>query len=301
MRLAPRSIIQKIKKKISRQKHKREAPLVKKEQIVNDLKKILNPGDHLILHSSLKSIGYVDGGAKTVIEAISDAITPTGTLAVPTYSMKGTMYQTCQDKDYIFDPRSSDTRLGLIPAAFLTLPGIYRSIHPTHSVSAIGKEAKFITEAHHLAESTFGNDSPWARLMKLDGKVLCIGMKMGRNTFSHVLEDRMLDDFPLPVRMKKTYFLKCKDWEGRLIEVPVNPLDPKYAKVRIDQQDRKDLRDYFWKEFIISNVINVGRVGQAIAWASNLNRYYDHLVKLMQEGITIYSSPKEIEKRPVES
>jgi aminoglycoside 3-N-acetyltransferase len=47
-----------------------------------------------LLHSSLKSIGYVEGGAQTVIEAILDVISSSGTLVVPTYSMRSSMSET---------------------------------------------------------------------------------------------------------------------------------------------------------------------------------------------------------------
>jgi aminoglycoside N3'-acetyltransferase len=81
---------------------------------------------------------------------------------VPTFSMKETIYKTCLDKNYIFDPRVTGTFLGAIPSTFLKFPGVYRSVHPTHSVSAVGKHAKYITESHHLAGSISGPDSPWA-------------------------------------------------------------------------------------------------------------------------------------------
>jgi hypothetical protein len=81
--------------------------------------------------------------------------------------------------------------------------------------------------------------------------------------------------------------------------VPVVPHDPKYKKIRMDQEHRKDLRKYFWEEFIRSGIIKVGRVGQAISWIVSANEYYDHLARLMKEGITIYSSSEELKRRPL--
>lgn len=279
---------------------RRTAPIIIRERIEKDLIKLgLKKGDSVLIHSSLKSIGYVEGGAPTVIDAFIEVLGLSGTLMVPTYSLKKSMYKTCLDKKYTFDPRTATTLLGIIPATFLRYPDVCRSIHPTHSISAIGENARYITEAHHLATSTFGHDSPRDRLMKLDGKILALGLKMGRNTFSHVLEDKMLDKFPLPVRMKQTFYIKCKDWAGNLIGVPVVPHDPQYIKIRMDQEHRKDLRKYFWEEFIRSGIIRVGRVGQAISWIASANEYYDHLVRLMQEGNTIYSSTEELKRRPL--
>jgi len=278
----------------------RKAPTITKHRIKEDLRKLgLAKGDIVFLHSSLKSIGYVKGGAATVIDAIIEVLDSSGTLIIPTFSMKKSIYDTCMDKAYIFDPQKTGTMLGIIPSTFLGYPNIYRSIHPTHSVSAVGKHAGYITEAHHLAPSIFGSDSPWDRLMKLDGKIFALGLKMGRNTFSHVLEDRMSDQFPLPVRMQESYLLKCKNWEGNIIEVPVTPFDPKLKKVRMDQDKRKDLREYFWEEFTRAGILKVGKIGQATSWLASANEYYDHLTALMREGITIYSSSEELKRRPL--
>lgn len=278
---------------------KRTAPRITRERLVVDLQSLgICEGDVVLLHSSLKSIGYVDGGPNTVLEAITEVIMPSGTLVVPTYHMVNyNMYDTCLDKKYVFDPRTADTFLGLIPSAFLKFPSIERSIHPTHSVSAVGKDAKYITEAHHLASSTFGTDSPWDRLMKLDGKVLGLGVTMGPVTFYHILEDLMLDEFPIPARMAETYRVSCRDWNGNLIKVPVNPHDPEIAEKRIDRNSY--LADYFGNEFSHAGLLRVGKVGEATSWWSSARKFYDHLLALMNEGITIYSTPDELARRPI--
>lgn len=276
---------------------KKESPHINRERIATDLRNLgLEKGDTVLLHSSLKSIGYVEGGPITVIEALLGVLSKKGTLMVPTYTLiEGSMYKTCTADDYIFDPKTSKTQLGAIPSTFLKLPGIERSIHPTHSVSAIGENAKYVVESHHLAQSTFGIDSPWDRLMKLNGKLLMIGLGMGRNTISHVLEDNLEDRFPLPVRMEKTFRVKCRDWDGSIIQVGVNPLDPKYIEHRMDQPARKDLRDYFWHNFVNAGILNVGKIGRAASWTANAKAYYQHLEGLMELGVTIYTRQEELQ------
>jgi aminoglycoside N3'-acetyltransferase len=297
-KMAPGSIRKLIRTQRELQELKKTALRITKDRIIDDLIQLgLQRGDIVNLHSAMKSIGYVEGGATTVIEAITDVITSSGTLMVPAFSMKKTIYKTCLDKTYLFDIRSAGTHLGAIPSAFLELPGIHRSIHPTHSVAAIGKQAAYITEAHHLGGSIFGADSPWGRLMQLDGKLLTIGLRMGRNTISHVIEER--DDFPVPTRMDRVYHLKCKDWIGNVIEVPVVPFDPNTNSTRMDNASRQDLRDYFWQEFNLAGILTVGKVGEAVAWSALANKYIEHLVRLMKEGITIYSAEDDLEKRPL--
>jgi aminoglycoside 3-N-acetyltransferase len=278
----------------------RTAPTITKPMIIKDLIQLgLGKGDVVFLHSSLRRIGYVEGGAATIIDAIIEVLGSSGTIIVPTFSLNKSIYKTCMDKTYIFDPLTTGTTIGIIPSTFLKYPDIYRSIHPTHSVSAIGKDAEYITEAHHLAPSIFGLDSPWDRLMKLDGKIFALGLKMGSNTFSHAFEDRMADKFPLTVRMKESYFLKCRTRDGEIIEVPVTPFDPKLIKLRMDQENRGDLREYFWQDFNRAGILKVGKIGQATSWLASANEYYDHLAALMKDGITIYSTSQELKRRPL--
>ncbi len=175
----------------------------------------IRAGDAVMLHSSLKSIGFVDGGPRTVLESLVEAVGPTGTLVVPTYWLPGgTILETCRLEGYVFDPRRDGSNLGRLPSEFLTFDGIARSIHPTHSVSAIGRDARHVVEDHHRAPSIFGTGSPWDRCHALDAKVVGLGISMGPVTFYHLLEDRLLDRFPLPVRMTETYRLPCIDWDG---------------------------------------------------------------------------------------
>src|SRR5262249_14848642 len=133
------------------QEIKRTVPAVPKDRIRADLDALgLRSEDVVFLHSSLKSIGYVEGGARTVLEALFEAVSPGGTLIVPTYYMPGgTIINACNQPNYIFDPRRHGTDLGTLPAEFLKFPGIERSLHPTHSVSAVGKHAKYVTSGHH--------------------------------------------------------------------------------------------------------------------------------------------------------
>jgi len=298
---AVRPVAKKFRATLHEQHIKRTAPGIGKQQILADLKRLgVSPGDVVFLHSSLKSIGYVEGGAHALLQALLDLITREGTLIVPTYYMPGgTIHAACREKDYVFDPRVHGTDLGAIPSMFLRFPGIKRSIHPTHSVSALGKDASYLTEAHHGSPSPFGARSPWQRLVELGGKVLGLGISMGPVTFYHLLEDMVGDEFPLRVKLPEIHYLKCLDWSNSLIEVPVRPFDPQCVERRIDSKGREDLRQYFWKEFERAGLLSVGKVGQALSWAVDARPFYDHLYNLMKQNITIYSTPEQIRQRPL--
>jgi aminoglycoside 3-N-acetyltransferase len=258
-------------------------------------------GDTLFVHSSLKSLGYVEGGATAVLGALQDAVGPGGTLMLPTYYMPGgTILGTCLSRDYVFDAKKFGTNMGRLPEAFLAGDGISRSIHPTHSVSAWGRHAAFLTDAHHRAPSVFGLGSPWQRVLEVEGaKVLGLGISMGPVTFYHVLEDSMADAFPVPVWLAETYHLPCIDAAGKTWQVPVRPFDATVSDRRIDHGPRNDLREYFRVEFENAGLKVNGRVGSADSWFIPARAFFEHLRSLANEGITIYSTADQLLARPL--
>lgn len=297
LKKAIKGVIGKFQQKRREEELKQTKPHVTAAQLTADLRKMgIQPGDILFIHSSLKSLGYVDGGPKAVIQGLLDAVGPEGTLLLPTYYMPGgSILGTCQLEGYVFDPRIHGTNMGALPDAFLQFPGVERSIHPTHSVSAIGKHAKYLTDAHHLAPSVFGNGSPWQRFHELNGTVLGIGISMGPVTFYHLLEDTLGDQFPVKVWMDETYQMPCKGWNGEDYLVPVRPYRAEITPNRIDHKSREDLREFMREEFVRRGILQRGTVGEANAWFVTANDFFSAITDLANRNITVYSLPADLE------
>jgi aminoglycoside 3-N-acetyltransferase len=282
----------------------RTAPHATRARIAADLKQLgIAEGDVLFLHSSLKSLGFVEGGPSTVIDALLDAIGPRGTLLLPAYWIPGgTLLATCELPDYVFDVRNHGTHMGALPAAFLQRQGVRRSVHPTHSCAAVGPAAEYLTEAHHRAPSVFGEGSPWQRFSTLpEGKVLGLGISMGPVTIYHRVEDEMGRDFPVPVWLERTYELPSIDHDGRRWAVPVRPFVPEIVQRRIDQKGRDDLREWFARDFSAAGIKVNGRVAQADAWFVRGQDFMERMRVLAKRGITIYSTPEELAQAHVGS
>ena len=258
------------------------------------------PGDALFIHSSLKSLGFVEGGPAAVIGALQDAVGAEGTLVLPTYWLPGgTILGTCEMPGYEFDIRQHGTHMGALPEAFLATPGVQRSVHPTHSVSAWGRHAAWLTEAHHQAPSVFGEGSPWQRFSTLArGQVLGLGISMGPVTYYHLVEDTLGDRFPMNIWLDRTWHLPSRDAAGRLWQVPVRAFVPELMPQRIDHKARADLREWFAAEFDAVGLKRNGPVGQAMAWTIPGPAFLAHLLKLADEGITIYATPQQLAARP---
>ncbi len=166
------------------------------EKIVLDLRALgVKAGDVLMVHSSLKSMGSVEGGAETVIAALRAVLTEEGTLMLPTLS-----YATsCED--FYFNNLHTPSCVGLITETFRKTEGVRRTNHPTHSVAAIGKLRDFVCEGVELDETPIGPHSPFRKLADLGGKILLLGCPFARNTFMHGVEEIA----GAPYTLKDTY------------------------------------------------------------------------------------------------
>ena len=160
---------------------------VQESDIVRGLRDLgVNAGDVLLVHSSLKSFGVVDGGAEAVIAALLAAVGPAGTVAVPTLTGRR---DDSPGHPPVFDVRQTPCWTGLIPETFRRRPDARRSLHPTHSVAAIGPEADYLIRDHLDCDTPCGPGSPYLRLAELDGKVVFLGVTLDCCTLLHSVEE----------------------------------------------------------------------------------------------------------------
>lgn len=177
--------------------------IVKKDFINAFQKAGLRKGDVVMVHASLSSLGYVCGGAQTVIEALMETVGNEGTIVMPAQSWKNLDPETgvhwdADEKDwqiirdnwpaYIKELTPTNT-MGAVAEMFRQWPGTLRSDHPARSVCAWGKHADFITSGHDLS-NIFGDGSPIGKLYELDGKVLLLGVGHDKNTSLHLADVR---------------------------------------------------------------------------------------------------------------
>ena len=147
-------------------------------------------GDMVLVHSSFKSLGQVDGGAETVIRGFLDAVGEEGTLVFPTL---------CQ-KDFLNSYKTwhmdKDSDVGWLTNYFRKREGSFRSDQATHSVAACGAEAHWLTETHGVTGKRFGSmgdtpfakDSPWEKMYQKNAKIVLLGVSPLYITFRHYAE-----------------------------------------------------------------------------------------------------------------
>ena len=154
----------------------------------------------LLVHSSLKALGRIEGGADTVIDALRETVSD-GTLVMPTLSQKN--WETVFE-DWSLD-RPSDT--GLITETFRLREGSLRSDNATHSVAASGKHAADIVGGDPkrgarygiFGDYCFSSESPWQRVFDsrerygVKAYVMFWGVTMKYHTFKHFSEYRFAE------------------------------------------------------------------------------------------------------------
>lgn len=178
--------------------------VITKEDVLDALKRLgVERGDVLMVHTSLRSVGYVCGGAQALIEALLEAVGSEGTIMMPTQSWKNldpsegvhwevepSQWQTIRDHWPAYDKRITPTNtMGAVAEMFRQWPQSVRSDHPARSVCACGRQAAFLTAEHSLSD-IFGERSPIGKLYALDGKVLLIGVGYEKNTSLHLADAR---------------------------------------------------------------------------------------------------------------
>lgn len=181
-----------------------ERKILVKDDFIHALKQVgVRDGQTIMVHTSLSSLGFVCGGAQTVIEALIECVGENGTLMMPSQSWKNLDPETGvhweEPKEwwpvirehwpaYNKDITPTNT-MGAVAEMFRKWPGALRSDHPARSVAALGKQAEYLTVNHDLS-NIFGEGSPIGKLYELDGYVLLIGVGYDKNTSLHLADVR---------------------------------------------------------------------------------------------------------------
>lgn len=182
-------------------------------QLREDLSRLgIHPGDTVLMHSSWKSLGGVEGGVNGFFDTFIDLLGPEGTLILPALS-----YDDVSAEQPVFDELNTPSCVGFLPEYFRTqVPGVVRSLHPTHSCCMRGRHAAFLAENHETDETPVGPNSPFAKLPQLDGWILMLGCCPDHNTSMHGVEETAEPPYVLDRSAKVRYVLRTAD--GREIE-----------------------------------------------------------------------------------
>lgn len=158
--------------------------MLNKKEIINILNENnFKSNDKILIHSSLKSIGEIDGGAKTLIDALKQYFKD-GLVIFPTHT-----WSFMNSDEQILDLRESNSCVGALTNVALK-SGFERSFHPTHSVCAYGENAHSYLRHNDNSNTPVNPNGCFGILHEMNAKILFIGAPISKNTFIHSIEER---------------------------------------------------------------------------------------------------------------
>ncbi len=241
----------------------------------------VKPGMVLIAHTSLSSLGWVCGGAVSVILALETVLTGKGTLIMPAHSgdlsdpanwcnppVPEAWIETIRKEMPCFDKDLTPTRgIEKIPETFRKQKSVLRSSHPQVSFAAWGKNKEFIIQDDHF-DYAMNKQSPLGRIYDLDGSILLIGVGNENNTSLHLAE--YLADYPAKKTIKN----------GMPVQENGTVCWKEFEDIDISSDDFEKLGNDYEKE----NSVTTGRVGNAVCKLINQRSLVDFAVKWMEKN-----------------
>lgn len=251
-----------------------------RERLAADLRVLgVRPGQTILVHASLRRMGWVDGGAPTVVAALREALGPRGTLVAgagtPENSLTSRAHHAMTDgltpaqavgfrgRMPPFDPQRTPTRNGAVAEAVRTTPGAARSDHPQSSFAAVGYRGRQLMSGHRLT-CHYGEDSPLAKLYRQDASVLLIGVGFSVCTAFHLAEYRYAE---CPPRQTYSCVVRARGKRRWLT----------YQDVVLDDSEFEIIGKYFDEDARLP----VGNVGDAPARLIRLRQAVDFAAQWM--------------------
>ena len=180
-------------------------PAWRRDRLVEDLRSLgLRRGQDLLIHSSLRQVGPIHGGAASLLTAILEVAGPEATLVVPTQTTRNSFTSNAflaatagldaQERARFvaampgFDPATTpSTGMGAFAEYLRTRPSAVRSSHPQVSFAALGPRAQACTSRHDL-DCHLGDRSPLGWLYAADAAILLLGVGYSACTAFHLAE-----------------------------------------------------------------------------------------------------------------
>jgi len=231
----------------------------------------LRPDDTVLVHTSLRAIGPVEGGADGLIDAFRSYLTE-GLFLVPTHT-----WANVNAENPVYDVSISVPCIGTLPRVAAFRQDGFRSLHPTHSIWGTGEDARRFLDGEENAGSPGAVGFAWDRLADRGAKILLIGVGHNRNTFIHSIDERA----KLPDRVSEQ-------------KIPVTIIDHKLTPLQRTMRPHfcsrtKDVSQFyvnFEKPLIELGAQTMGRLGNADVRIVDAKKCRDIIM-------TIYSRAKE--------
>lgn len=249
-----------------------------KEDLKEHLKTLgIDPKGTLLVHSSMKSIGEVEGGADTVLDALSEYMSD-GLLVLPTHTW---------DRINANNPRyyvdETPSCVGILTELFRKRPGVIRSWHPTHSVAALGKDAEDFVAGDEKCDTPCARNSAWGKLLDRKATIIFIGVDLRRNTYIHGIEE-------------------WADVPGRLTDdhEQLYTVLPDGTEISVPSRRHCGLpwSEHYWKVenlFLKKGIMHMGKLGDATVRVCDAEGMANLLLEMLKVNPDIFSDNQPLD------
>lgn len=179
-------------------------------------------GSTVCVHSALGALGFVEGGPRTIVEALVDAVGKEGCIVMPSYPTLGSTAKYLETNP-VFDVRQTPSKVGSLTELFRTWPGALRSAHPTNPLAAWGDGAETLLRDHELSLTPYGDETPFGRMARMEASYILMIETPILSLLHHLQERVNFPNYLLPGERDATII----DWEGRRRVVRTRLLRPK--------------------------------------------------------------------------
>jgi len=163
-------------------KQEKHIEIITRDHLVDDFRRLgVESGYIYNVKASLKTIGYVEGGAMTVVDALVEAVSPEGTIVTDSF-VEPFPLPLNKNHAKIISNKDTPSYAGAIANAMLKHPNAFCSTHPIQRFVAIGYHAKELMNRHKPESYAYGVlqemvESGQGRNLKIgtDEKVVGVG------------------------------------------------------------------------------------------------------------------------------
>jgi aminoglycoside 3-N-acetyltransferase len=253
------------------------------EELVADFARRVPPDfEILMVHSSFDQLlPMYKGSAKELVGALIDFCGPERTLVMPSFVMGGRSYDIAEYfRSRPFDVRRTPSEMGLVAEIFRRTPNVWRSLHPTCSVCALGPVGKEMTVGHHESEEGLSPDSPFGVMTRRRTAILGVGVEYYRSlTHVHTARYEMGDAFPIKFA-KPTTPVTLVDYDGRRYD---------YTLGLADRTKKLDLR-VLWLVLGKDELVEWRFHGAPMFLVPQAGVLTERLIEAARRGITVYGT-----------
>lgn len=208
-----------------------------KKELINKIRKIgIKKNSIVLVHSGINYLGKIEDTSnrnipKEIFEILKKIVGKKGTLIFPAY-----FYDYARKKiPFNLEKSEPCKTLGVIPQYVFKNKKFYRSKNPITSLIGVGHKAKYICKDSNAR--SYGYDSAWDRLTKVNATILFLGIPLHQSmTYIHQIEFNIgvphmyIKKFFLPITSKNKIVHKTSLCYVRYLDFNIEVNQKKFEK-----------------------------------------------------------------------